>query len=145
MTYREHILELAAELGVVVYQTAPDFRYSIATYLPIYERYTDITVPPITGEDEYWAALHELGHCATSDLSRGSELRAALTTGRRWGYTPPCQLESESNAWHWALDNALHPPSVGAIELIRTLSINQYRSTADGDTPRYLELLERLS
>jgi hypothetical protein len=52
----------------------------------------EIAIPPIKGQVSYFVALHEIGHLV----------------GR--GRSAP-RLESEANAWLWALDHAIVEPT----------------------------------
>lgn len=52
-----------------------------------------ISIPPIKGQVSYFIALHEIGHL--------------IGPGR----SAP-RLESEANAWIWALDNAAFDPTL---------------------------------
>lgn len=53
----------------------------------------EIAIPPIRGQVSYFIALHEIGHLVGP------------------GRSAP-RLESEANAWVWALDNACVEPTL---------------------------------
>jgi hypothetical protein len=58
-----------------------------------------IAIPPIRGQVSYFIALHEIGHLV----------------GR--GRSAP-RLESEANAWLWALDHAVVEPTTATLRSI---------------------------
>ena len=59
----------------------------------------EISIPPIRGQVSYFIALHEIGHLV----------------GR--GRSAP-RLESEANAWLWALDHAVVEPTPATLRSI---------------------------
>jgi len=59
----------------------------------------EISIPPIRGQVSYFIALHEIGHLV----------------GR--GRSAP-RLESEANAWLWALQNAAFEPTEATLRSI---------------------------
>jgi hypothetical protein len=59
----------------------------------------EISIPPIRGQVSYFIALHEIGHLV----------------GR--GRSAP-RLESEANAWLWALDNSVVEPTLATLRSI---------------------------
>ena len=59
----------------------------------------EISIPPIRGQVSYFIALHEIGHLV----------------GR--GRSAP-RLESEANAWLWALDHAVVDPTPATLRSI---------------------------
>jgi hypothetical protein len=59
----------------------------------------EISIPPIRGQVSYFIALHEIGHLV----------------GR--GRSAP-RLESEANAWLWALDNSVVEPTPATLRSI---------------------------
>jgi hypothetical protein len=59
----------------------------------------EISIPPIRGQVSYLIALHEIGHLV----------------GR--GRSAP-RLESEANAWLWALDHSVVEPSQATLRSI---------------------------
>ena len=59
----------------------------------------EISIPPIRGQVSYFIALHEIGHLV----------------GR--GRSAP-RLESEANAWLWALDHSLVKPTPATLRSI---------------------------
>ncbi len=59
----------------------------------------EISIPPIRGQVSYFIALHEIGHLG----------------GR--GRSAP-RLESEANAWLWALQNAAFEPTEATLRSI---------------------------
>ena len=59
----------------------------------------EISIPPIRGQVSYFIALHEIGHLV----------------GR--GRSKP-RLESEANAWVWALQNAAFEPTDATLRSI---------------------------
>lgn len=147
---QQHVETLAAELGVRVIYDAPEPRGSWARYDARANEYTSIHITPVEGLTEYYIALHELGHVATSDLSPGTPLRLALQAkqvrlmfGDR--STDPLQLESEAEASLWAFDHALTPADETTLGFFRraTASYSDYCTDLDR-CPRYRELLARL-
>lgn len=104
--YRDHILALAEELGVLVHEEAgmptsaggaagPAQTALLFGVFPVNVR-AHIIVPPIAGEAEYVIALHELGHHGA----------------KAWGQTDStisgafAQLAIEDAAWAWARAHA---------------------------------------
>lgn len=59
----------------------------------------EISIPPIRGQISYFIALHEIGHLV----------------GR--GRSAP-RLESEANAWIWALDHSVVEPTPATLRSI---------------------------
>ncbi len=59
----------------------------------------EISIPPIRGQVSYFIALHEIGHLV----------------GR--GRSAP-RLESEANAWLWALDHSIFEPTPATLRSI---------------------------
>jgi hypothetical protein len=59
----------------------------------------EISIPPIRGQVSYFIALHEIGHLV----------------GR--GRSAP-RLESEANAWIWALDHSVVEPTPATLRSI---------------------------
>lgn len=56
---------------------------------------------------DYWAALHELGHIATTELD-------ARKIAYQYGLLGVQTVIDEARAWQWALDNANRPPDAAA-------------------------------
>lgn len=88
MTFADHVDELARQLGVdVLFANHPE--YSAAVAVPFARV---IVIAPVTDELTYAAALHELGHHATTT---------------RDATDPVDELELERAAWQWAQQHAL--------------------------------------
>lgn len=94
MSLREHIEQLADELGIAIHwDTLARYRSGINVttgemYLAPWDAYP---------QETYWVAMHELGHFV--DL---------VVRGNRRGLPDfPSYTEAEARAWEWALDNAL--------------------------------------
>lgn len=101
MTLREHLQQLADELGLTLidrgaarYRAALD-RADWVVYLPDVDDEREV----------YWVGLHEVGHAATlgritrQDWFDGKDIRGVPGTA---GFT-----EDEAAAWAWALDHAM--------------------------------------
>jgi hypothetical protein len=86
----------------------------------------DVTVSPIEGEMDYWAAVHEIGHIV---------LRLPTFVGREPAY------ENEFRVWAWSLDNACITPSVLAARcMIRML----FTHTGEGHPAPTEDQVQRL-
>lgn len=95
MTLDEHITHLIEEMGAKRERVNNMFR--AATRLSA-DGATFLLPDPVTTEDEYWVALHELGHART----HGHKDWAAKLIG---------ELDDEAWAWEWAMENAIIPVS----------------------------------
>lgn len=114
MTRREHIEQLAAELGVEISYTGARYQMAAdAVNRILYLSPWDTDTPE---EELYWVGLHELGHIAMMDSGDRSheipppdsaeEMLALLTGGPNRGRRA---AEAEAAAWAWALDTSLYP------------------------------------
>lgn len=82
--YAAHVAELAEAHGVIIRDRSPGGRATPSLRM--------VAIGPVTGVVSYYVALHEIAHCV----------------GR--GRSAP-KLECEANAWQWAIDNAIVPPT----------------------------------
>lgn len=99
MTRREHIEQLAEDMGATISYTAP--RYGAA----MNQMTGTLYLTPwcqVPEEEGYWFALHELGH-----LGRGREPGNAHH--EQAGSYLDLDAEVEAEAWTWALDHAAFP------------------------------------
>lgn len=89
MTYREHIEQLLAELGVKARYIEDEFR---AMAWPTRR---EAEIPHVDTERTYWIAMHELGHIALEHSRYG---RAGQTLS-----------DQEVEAWDWAISTSPFP------------------------------------
>lgn len=114
MTRQEHIEQLAEELRVEISYTAG--RYGQAAHHPSRTLLLAPWGADVPEEENYWVALHELGHIAMLDAGDPSheivepesfeEMLALLSGGPNRGRRA---AEAEAAAWAWALDTAIFP------------------------------------
>lgn len=97
MTYRDHIEQLAAELGAPLKFNSWQAQFIDSAAFDPRTFVVHLKSDDITTLQEYCCALHELGHCAT--LPRPCPEQGACT--------PDFILEYEVKAWEWARDNAM--------------------------------------
>lgn len=91
--YAAHVAELAEALRI-------DVRIDRTRGGRATPSYRYVSIAPVRGIVTYYVALHELGH----------------VVGR--GRSAP-KLEQEANAWQWAIEHAIVPPSPGVRKMIR--------------------------
>jgi hypothetical protein len=95
---RQHVESLAAAHGAEITfdrDAEPRARWDgIVRGRPVN---ASVTVPPIKTRDDYYIALHEVGHVA----------RALLDVA----FAGDSELLGEALAWEWALENAAVPPT----------------------------------
>lgn len=97
-TARHSAVALAAHVQLLAHQ----HRIDVTTYAgggrAVPSR-REVRIKPVRGVSSYYTALHEFGHI----VGRG---RSART------------LEAEANAWQWAIDNAIRPPTFAVERMI---------------------------
>ena len=139
MNLQDHALQHARELNVKVSLTAAPYNGS---YRPLFRQ---IYAAPIrdlgwhaspdggyvhnfTEELNYFVLLHELGHCANGH--------------DRSPKTPADEIDMEGQAWDWALDNCLTPPSPDTCAHIRD-ALKHYADVAHIPVENAPEMFQR--
>ncbi len=110
MTYADHIHQLTSKYRIPVHRS---------TFFDAATGYDGIHIPPVTDEESYWTALHEIGHYVNAHPLRAE-------------YLPT--IEGETEAWKWALDNAIEPPGPKTREQIG-VALGAYLAGEVGGSP----------
>src|SRR5690242_8977656 len=114
LNYRLDAFEHMEELGAYWRNIQDDFQAYLLSPFDVGNprfgiTYSDLGVSsmPIVDETTYMTAMHETGHIANGHIQKFQrcrrELRRVIV---RW----------EAEAWAWAFDNAISPPSESAVE-----------------------------
>lgn len=91
-----HVLELAMKQGFIVRFKGGDTKCRLML--------RRIETPRIVGPTTYFTALHEIGHAAHFNSIQDDGPYLVLPTASE-------RLAQEAEAWKWALDNAIIPPT----------------------------------
>lgn len=105
---KNHVEQLAREINAKVYYTAVDdggingprsYTQTRELYVQPWSKLNTRTLQVAA----YWTALHELGHIACQ--SKGIDAISAM-----FGLWPSWMVETEAEAWAWALDHSAFRP-----------------------------------
>lgn len=87
-----------------------------------------VIVKEIESEEEYWAALHEIGHCVDErarTLFIEQRNTPLVTMFGLAGFTHDAILDVEAAAWRWAIQNSMYELNARVIQRI-AMCLRQY-------------------
>lgn len=96
MDYKARIEELARRDGITIGYDVPDI---LDSYSEVRNRYLGLApweADPKRQHQQYWIALHEMGHVATTDPTYNPDFAAFMGEGQKI-------VDFEADAWEWAI------------------------------------------
>lgn len=106
MDYRTKIEDIARRDGVTIGYDAADLFESYSNLPYAYIGLSPWSDDPKTQHQQYWVALHEMGHIATTHFEMDPELLVLFGAGDR-------VVDAEAEAWQWAIREAGRLDPVG--------------------------------
>ncbi len=131
----KHIQSLIEQYGLCRRECKREYGYLNVRGVPIirtgFEAAPEIHsvyLKEIESEEEYWGALHEIGHCVDDRASTifMQERNSAPKFKSVFGFSHDLILDVEASAWRWAIENSIYELNSRVVERI-AMCLAQYQ------------------